>query len=129
MSIIEISEDESTDVNLADTEEDDTIQFSNLFTFSSLDHDEPHQHESITDIANSLQVNITEVDTEEHVFETWEPQEGFPMEDHGMIWEHDPTQYSVQILNVEQSFLANCPAAFQVSITLSLLYLWLDHQL
>ena len=76
-SIIEILEDESTEVNLADTEEEETMQFSNLFTSSSLDHDELYYHESIADIANSLQVQITEVDTEEPVFETWEPQEGF----------------------------------------------------
>ena len=61
------------------------------------------------DIANSLQVEITEVDTVEPVFETWKHQEGFPIEDHGMVWEHDPTQCGVQILNAEQSFLANNP--------------------
>ena len=105
------------------------MQFSNLFTSSSLDHNKPHHHKSIMDITNSLQVEVTKVDTEKPIFETWEPQEGFTIGDDGMVWEHDPTQYSVQILNVEQSFLANCPAAFQVSITLSLLYLWLDHQL
>ena len=70
VSIIEISEDESTEANLADTEEEETVQFSNLFAFSSLNHDKPHHHKSITDIANSFQVEITEVDSEEPIFET-----------------------------------------------------------
>ena len=63
VSIIEIPEDESLAVNLTDTEEEDIIQFSNLFVFSSLDHNELHYRKSITDITNSLQVEMTEVDT------------------------------------------------------------------
>ena len=43
---------------------------------------------------------------EEPIFETWEPSEGLP-DDRELIWEHDPTQYGVQILNAEQSFLVN----------------------
>ena len=68
-SIIETSEDEAIEANIADTEED-TIQFSNLFASSPLDHDQPHHHKSITDITNSFQVEITEVNIEEPIFET-----------------------------------------------------------
>ena len=68
--IIKISEDEAIEANLAAIEEEETMQFSNLFASSSLDHEEPHHHESIMNITNSLQVEIVEEDTEEPVFET-----------------------------------------------------------
>ena len=96
-------------VSIIKLSEEDTMEYSNLHTSSSLDHDEPNYHESITDIVNSFQVEITEEDIEEPVFETWEPQEGFTTEDHGMVWRHDPTQYSIQILNIRLSFLADNP--------------------
>ena len=69
-SIIELSEVESIDAHLTDTEQEDIMEHSNLHTSSFLDCDKPHHHESITDIANSLQVEITEEDIEEPVFET-----------------------------------------------------------
>ena len=60
VSIIKLSEDDSINANFANAEEEDTMEYSNLHKSSFLDHDEPNYHESITDIANSLQVEITE---------------------------------------------------------------------
>ena len=79
---------------------------TDLVDSSLLKGSDEYQLETIADIAASLPTIKLPDNYEEPIFETWEPPEGFP-NDQELIWEHDPTQYGVQILNAEQSFLAN----------------------
>ena len=107
-SIIKPSEDGSIDTNFTDAEAEDAMGYSNLHASSSLNHELPDHHESITDITNFLQVEITEEDTEEPVFETWKPQ-GFTIKYHGIVWKHDPTQYGDRSSMLNSPFLLTTP--------------------
>ena len=82
------------------------MDYSDLIDSSFLEGSNSSQPETIADIAASLPTIRLPENYEEPIFETWEPPEGIP-DDRELIWEHDPTQYGVQILNAEQSFLAN----------------------
>ena len=79
---------------------------TDLIDSSLFEGSDENQLETITDIAASLPTIKLPENYKEPIFDTWERPEGFP-DDRELIWEHDPTQYGVQILNSEQSFLAN----------------------
>ena len=109
--IVELSDGDSTDHEKDSADQqvnnsDVTMDYHDLVESSYLENSDEHQLETITDIAASMPTIRLSDNYEEPIFETWEPSEGFP-DDRELIWEHDPTQYGVQILNAEQSFLAN----------------------
>ena len=109
--IVKLSDEESTDheknpTDQYDNNSDVTMDCSDLVDSSLFEGSDEYQPETIADIATSLPTIKLPENYEEPIFETWEPPEGLP-NDRELIWEHDPTQYGVQILNAEQSFLAN----------------------
>ena len=109
--IVELSDEESTDhkknsANQDDNNSDISMDCTDLVDSSLFKGSDEYQPETIADIAASLPTIKLPDNYEELIFETWGPPEGFP-DGQELIWEHNPTQYGVQILNAEQSFLAN----------------------